>query len=317
LNYKIVFLILFLIVNNLDAGLQAQEGNIQELGQVEWLRDYDQALTLAEKENKPVLILFQEVPGCATCRSYGDNILSHPLIVDAVENEFIPLAIYNNKGGADKKILEQYNEPSWNNPVVRIVDSSGENIIKRLSGNYSPDGLVLHMSLALRAIGKGEPGYLTLMKEEFTAKKTETAYYKMYCFWSGESHLGTKSGVIETEPGWMGGHEVVKVIFDTEQLDKKDLDNYAAEAKCKPLANKGKYRIDKDPQYYLKKSAYRFLPLSNIQKSKINSALAVGEDPQKFLSPSQRTWLKESKSKKVLYTMDFDAAWQQAKDDLK
>ncbi|MEM7087739.1 MAG: thioredoxin family protein, partial [Bacteroidota bacterium] len=64
----------------------------EELGKVSWYRDYDQAIQQAKKQNKPVLILFQEVPGCATCRNYGHNVLSNPLMTEAIENEFIPLA---------------------------------------------------------------------------------------------------------------------------------------------------------------------------------------------------------------------------------
>ena len=60
----------------------------EELGKVSWYRDYEQALSVSKKENKPVLILFQEVPGCATCRNYGHNVLSHPLMTEAIENEF-------------------------------------------------------------------------------------------------------------------------------------------------------------------------------------------------------------------------------------
>jgi len=36
-----------------------------ELGKVSWYRDYDEAVACAEEKNKPILILFQEVPGCA------------------------------------------------------------------------------------------------------------------------------------------------------------------------------------------------------------------------------------------------------------
>lgn len=34
-----------------------------ELGQVRWRRDFDAALAEAKKADKPVLLLFQEVPG--------------------------------------------------------------------------------------------------------------------------------------------------------------------------------------------------------------------------------------------------------------
>ena len=109
----------------------------QELGKVSWYRDFDQVLDLSRKENKPVFILFQEVPGCSTCRNYGKGVLSHSVIVETMEEYFIPLAIFNNKGGKDSEVLKRYDEPSWNNPVVRIVNAKGENLIRRIAGDYS------------------------------------------------------------------------------------------------------------------------------------------------------------------------------------
>ena len=129
----------------------------EELGDVNWLRNYDEAIAKAEAEDKPILLLFQEVPGCATCRNYGNNVLSHPILVDAIENEFVPLAIFNNVKGHDREVLQKYNEPTWNNPVVRVIDAKGKNVMDRLSGNYSAHGLALQMSLALRQAGKGLP----------------------------------------------------------------------------------------------------------------------------------------------------------------
>ena len=97
-----------------------------ELGEIAWYRDFDQAKKLAVKEGKAIFILFQEVPGCATCRSYVKNVLSNPTIISAIEEAFFPLAIFNNKGGKDRETLNEYNEPSWNNPVVRIVNARGK-----------------------------------------------------------------------------------------------------------------------------------------------------------------------------------------------
>jgi hypothetical protein len=34
-----------------------------ELGQVDWLRDHDAAFEQARRTEKPVLLLFQEIPG--------------------------------------------------------------------------------------------------------------------------------------------------------------------------------------------------------------------------------------------------------------
>ena len=78
----------------------------EELGKVHWYRNYDKAVEESKKTNKDILILFQEVPGCATCRNYGQNVLSHPLMVEAIETSFVPLAIFNNKGGQDAENFE-------------------------------------------------------------------------------------------------------------------------------------------------------------------------------------------------------------------
>ena len=41
-----------------------------ELGKVAWFRDYDQALSESVRLNKPVLLFFQEIPGCSTCVNF-------------------------------------------------------------------------------------------------------------------------------------------------------------------------------------------------------------------------------------------------------
>ncbi|MFQ5412141.1 MAG: hypothetical protein ACE5EC_07575, partial [Phycisphaerae bacterium] len=38
----------------------------KELGRIDWQRGFDAAARRARAEHKPLLILFQEVPGCST-----------------------------------------------------------------------------------------------------------------------------------------------------------------------------------------------------------------------------------------------------------
>ena len=46
------------------AALEASEAERPvELGAIDWLRDFDGALEQARKSGKPMLVLFQEVPG--------------------------------------------------------------------------------------------------------------------------------------------------------------------------------------------------------------------------------------------------------------
>ena len=72
-----------------------------------WLRDYDSALQQASQSGRPILLQFQEVPGCSTCVNYGRDSLSHPLMVELIEQHFVPLAIFNNHPGDDARILSK------------------------------------------------------------------------------------------------------------------------------------------------------------------------------------------------------------------
>jgi hypothetical protein len=47
----------------LAVGMASWAGNPVEVGTVKWGRDYDAALAAAKESGKPVLVLFQEVPG--------------------------------------------------------------------------------------------------------------------------------------------------------------------------------------------------------------------------------------------------------------
>lgn len=291
----------------------------EELGKVSWFRNYEAALKAADRSGKPVLMLFQEVPGCATCRNYGHHVLTHPLMVDAIEHEFVPLVIYNNRGGADKMVLTAYREPAWNNPVVRIVDASGKDLVNRVAGNYSATGLLDAMEAALFKARKPVPGYLQVLGDELRAASggnVKTACYKMYCFWSGEGHFGKLPGVVATEPGFMGGSEVVKVSYDANRTSASKLSQHGAEAGCTPIRQDASYRPDRDPQYYLKQSAFKYLPLTPLQKSRINSAIGKREHPERFLSPTQQQWLlavRQGRNAKVRYDKPFEQAWQEMK----
>lgn len=289
----------------------------EELGKVSWYRDYDEAIAAAKKQGKSVLILFQEIPGCATCRNYGHDVLSNPLLTEAIEDQFIPLAIHNNKGGKDKVILNKFREPSWNNPVVRIINTDGQDLTKRVAGDYSSLGLYKAMETALFKTNKFVPEYMKVLGEELytsNSGKLKEQYFKMYCFWTGEKHLASSKGVVSAEAGFMGGHEVVKVKYDERLIEKKDLFGHAKHANMIPVNADGSYRFSsKDHFYYLRHTNYRFVPLSNLQKTKINSALGDGKSAEKYLSPKQLVLLNAldnpKTKRKVLVDQDIAQVW--------
>lgn len=284
-----------------------------ELGKVNWLRNVKEAQKLAKNNDKPILILFQEVPGCSTCKNYGSNVLSHPLIVEAIESYFIPLCIYNNKGGDDREVLNYFGEPSWNNPVIRIVDVNLQTIVDRLNGNYSAFGLVSKINTCLMTLGIRIPEYLKLLEEETRALQSGTARATlgMYCFWSGEKTYGMIKGIIATKAGFMNGSEVVDITYNPHETtlndiikigknnhtaDKLFLDDPSSVKTNIPVFKNGNFRLDPETKYYLYQTNYKYLPMTEMQSMRANSLLAEGKPCDPVLSPRQIKYYQEIKS---------------------
>ncbi len=285
------------------------QDNPTELGKVNWLRNYDDALATAKDNDLPILILFQEVPGCSNCTRYGNGALSDPLIVEAIETYFVPLCIYNNKEGEDERILAQYGEPSWNNPVVRIVNQEGKNKSDRLANDLSNRALLNHIINSIQKDKKEVPAYLSLYQSELNARDhLKTANLSMYCFWTGEKEISKIDGVVSTEAGFMHGKEVVKVNYNEDKLSLADLVEKAGKSKCAnevyldedydiaelrrktdgpKVKQSGKFQSDKEVKYYLSKSKYRFIPMTPLQQAKVNAAIGDHKNVDQFLSPRQ------------------------------
>ena len=288
-----------------------------ELGQVHWLRDYDDALSQSVEKDLPVFIFFQEVPGCHTCSTFGNKVMSHPLLVEAIETHFVPLVIYNNKGGADGKILKKYKEPTWNNPVIRIVNSNGKDIVKRHAGAYNPAQVVNTIQDALLASNQLVPNYLDLLQQEL-ANNNEEVVLSMYCFWTGEREIGSIQGVQSTQAGYMNGTEVVKVSYDPGQISYEELLSASAKKSCadivytddsgekqiaknKNISSKGtnKYRVDSQDKYYLSQTDYQNIPMLSVQATKVNAIVAKRQSPTDVLSPRQLAVLDLVKAGKI------------------
>ena len=138
----------------------ACRGDNIEVGDVEWGRDLEGAYAASEKSGKPVLVLFQEVPGCAGCQKFGREVLSHPQIVEAIETEFESVVVYNNRKGEDAAILKSFGEPAWNYQVIRFLSSKGEDIILRRDKIWTTEALAARMVEALETRGRPVPDYL-------------------------------------------------------------------------------------------------------------------------------------------------------------
>ncbi len=322
------------------------DANPVELGAVSWNRDYNEAASLAREGGKPLFILFQEVPGCATCRNYGTQVLSHPLVVDAIENSFVATCIYNNtRGDADHRVLVRFGERAWNNPVVRIVDADGKSIVPRIENDWSLSTLVHSMVAALEARERRVPPYLELLSHELGARRhgVATAVFGMPCYWSGEAKFGGIEGVISTRSGWLGGTEVVQLEYDSRIVRYEEILEAAKEsgfANCAFPRNDAELqvvrqhfgdqarretaevRVVKDTKYYLTKTKLRFVPMTELQATRINrdrfrlGGANIPNGAPRWLSPRQLELLafiekNANAGWKEVLGVDLTTAWQE------
>jgi hypothetical protein len=283
----------------------------REIGAVDWERDFDAALARSKALGRPVFAFFQEVPGCSTCVSFGEQVLEQPMLVEAIETEFVPVLVYNNRPGRDAALLARFGEPAWNNPVVRFLDGDGQDLIPRKAGVWSPYAVGKRMLQALEAAGRPAPDSLRRTVDEAKPRHSELATFGMYCYWSGETCLGSMPGILETRTGAVGGSEVVEVRFDPDLISYPALLREAHTRGCAArvfvrderqlalasdvfgraaLLVSGALREagDRDQKYYLKRSRWKNLALTPGQATRVNSAIGRGLDPTPALSPRQQ-----------------------------
>lgn len=252
-----------------------------ELGKVPWRRGFDEARSESARTQQPVLVLFDEVPGCSTVNAYGSEVLSDPFVVDA-SALFIPVFVSNNDAtanlGEDARVLARYNEPTWNNPVVRIVDEHGALLAPRVTHGSGRAGLLQAMIAALEASKRAVPAWLRIVAYE-PNEPTVTKTFACACFWEGEAALGAVDGVRTTEAGFVNGREVVRVRMDAAQAAAVDdvaraLGYDVVDGAFRPAADDDKHRLRRTP----------WGQLANImtpsQRTRINAALAQGQDPR-------------------------------------
>jgi hypothetical protein len=227
-----------------------------ELGKVTWLRDFDAAVKLSRETKKPLLVLFTEVPGCHTVVGFGDEVLSDPKIVETITRDYVPVAVLNNVEGADAKVLKSFDEPSWNNPVVRIIDADRKPLAPRFDGPYTREAFQRVLS---------------------SVRTAEKVTLSAGCFWECEARLGKLEAVRASRVGFLQGEEVVEVEFDPSVMSRTQL---LAEAKKLECANRvftakeaeSTRYSEKDTKYFLRSSRRSLEGLSEQEKVRLNAA---------------------------------------------
>ena len=214
------------------AAVTAYGANPVEIGTINWGRDIEKARKDAKASGKPIFLLFQEVPGCAGCKDFGKTVLSNPVLKKAVEQEFEPVVIYNNRKGMDDEVRKAFGEPAWNYQVVRFLDAEGKDLIPRKDKVWTLDAVTARMRSALLAAKRPVPKYMQMAALEKPVKSHPQVAFAMACFWTGEAKLGALKGVVETEAGWLESREVTRVTYDPKVISFSELVSAAKKARC-------------------------------------------------------------------------------------
>lgn len=278
-----------------------------ELGRIPWHRDQAHARARAKASGKPLMVFSTELPGCNSCKLFGEQQLSHPLVVDAAAH-FVPLALATR---------------TW--PTMFFRTAEGKDLVSKVGyrRRIGPGPLLDGMERALQAAKRPVPPYLALAAAEYRCRKPQRATFAMACFWTGEARLAGIDGVISSRCGFLRG-EVVELTFDPKVVSYQALVAKARKLSCartvvartdqqlaaagRILKNQPKAKVirsdaeirpaPKDTKYYLRRHRrYWLLPLTERQAGKCNSALGrAGGKPEQFLSPSQLALLNQLKS---------------------
>jgi thioredoxin-related protein len=91
---------------------------------VHWLGSYDKALSLAQKENKPLLV-FLTKSGCAPCNKIIQKSLMNQPYIEKINTKFIAVIVtYNQR---ESYPIELYYTTTF--PTLFLVDSKIEQLL--------------------------------------------------------------------------------------------------------------------------------------------------------------------------------------------
>ena len=281
-------------------GVLAQQNPV-EIGTVQLGRDLDQALDASKQSGKPVFLLFQEVPGCKGCRDFGKEVLSNVVLVDVIENHFVPVVVYNNRGGEHERIRKAFKEPAWNYQVIRFLNAEGRDLIPRKDRIWSTPALSSRMVEALEKANRPVPESLRRLAPKPSSSRTATAAFAQFCYWTGERKLGALEGVLVTEAGYIDHREVTKVTYDPAVISYAELERKAKQMKCASVSYEhvpGSYKkaSRNNQKKQIQGTRFASLDLTPEQATKVNAFART--DPRKaleVLTPDQREALASRK----------------------
>ena len=145
--FIITFLIISLIVC-FGCSKEETQDRTETVTEIHWLTDLDKAMTLSEKQGKPLMIDFM-AEWCPPCQKMEKTTFNQPNVIRKT-SDFITLRIDVDKQGA---IADKYNCNAGKYggigiPNILFMDHN-ENRIKHIIGYRDPENLIAVMDSVL------------------------------------------------------------------------------------------------------------------------------------------------------------------------
>ncbi len=299
------FVLLLAAAAVVTAAVASRFSPATESGTVRWHRDLDAARAQAASTGRPMMLLNWDMNADGRDGSWRGP-LSHPIVVDAANHEFVPVRVAGSSSSAHVPA------PPGS---IRFLAADGRDLnparaTAPVDEAPSTARLLTMMDRALVAAGRPVPEYLRLVAGEYDPPARETATFAVTCYWKGEKELGALDGVVATRTGMLDGEEVVEVDFNPNVLGFRSLATSARAMACyrkvyarspgqaqaaaggagADVASSAEpvYTAGNQQQYHLwLRKAWHLVPLTQLQATKVNAALLRQESPDRYLSPSQ------------------------------
>jgi thiol:disulfide interchange protein DsbD len=141
--------------------------------------DYEQALSCARAQNKPVFVDFTG-HGCNNCREMENSVWSDPEVLKMLHNEYVVVALYVD----DKTLMpeEDWSVSTKNGKVKKTIGSKNIDFQEtRFGANAQPYYVLLDndgdMLMIPRSYSKDKAAFLTFLKKGLDNYKNGRKYF--------------------------------------------------------------------------------------------------------------------------------------------
>lgn len=123
----------FMYAQESELAQNSYSNNMQQQSSdtIEWMHNYDQALQMAARDRKPVILYFTGSDWCGWCKKMDQEVFSSPAFAEQVGHKFVFVEIdfpMNSKlpeeqARQNAQLKQRYGVTGY--PTVVIVDSKG------------------------------------------------------------------------------------------------------------------------------------------------------------------------------------------------